>query len=112
MYGTKCLLVGLFAGMAIGASSSLVQRHLRTMCDCAKNTVNCANKQLDKIQNDVKEIDIENLKTAIDQKIDEFKEVLTTLKENLSKEELSKSIQEMSSKITNLFQEFGNIVKM
>ena len=112
MYGTKCLLVGLFAGMAIGASSSLVQSHLRTICNYAKNTVHYANDKLDEMKSDIKNIDVEDLKQAVDEKIEEFKDALTSLKENISKEELTKSLHELSSKIENLFQEFRSMMQM
>ena len=105
MYGAKCMLVGLLVGVAIGSSSTLVQRHMKTMCKCSQDLMNQTNDKIQDIQTKVDNIDVESIKKVFTEKVEQLKTMLDNISSSLSKEEIQQKISEISEKVDSLFKE-------
>jgi len=112
MYGAKCMLVGMLAGIAIGASNTLVQRHVNAVCKCSKDLMDDANKKIQSIQAKKDTFDMESVKTFFTDKLEQVKNMLDSITNTLSKEEIQEKISEVSEKVENLFQEIKQSFSM
>ncbi|MBQ9730811.1 MAG: hypothetical protein IJV94_01635 [Bacilli bacterium] len=105
MYGAKCMLVGLLAGLAIGASSTLVQRHMKAMCNCSKDLMENANSKMQDIRCKINNIDSSSISNVINDKLDQLKKMLDELTSSLTNDETKQKVSEVKEQVETLFQE-------
>ena len=105
MYGAKCMLVGLLVGIGIGASSSVVQKHVKSMCKCSKNLMNEANSCLTTTKRKIENVDSDSINKVFTDKLDQLKTMLDEINQTLSQEEVSEKVKEIKEKVETLFKE-------
>ncbi len=105
MYGAKCVLVGMLAGLAIGASSTLVQRHMKAMCNCSKDLMDNANEKMQVMKQKINDIDSDSIRKVVNEKLDQLKTMLDELTSSLTSEETRQKVNEVKEQVETLFQE-------
>ena len=105
MYGAKCMLVGLLVGISIGASSSVVQKHVKSMCNCSRQMINDANKKMQQCNLTLKETDSDSIKKVFTEKLEQLKSLLDGINSSLTEVEVKQKVNEVKEKVETLFKE-------
>lgn len=105
MYGAKCMLVGLFVGITIGASSNVVQRHVRTVCNCSRQLYNDASQKMQDFNLSLKKTDLDSIKKTFTDKLEQVKNMLDEVTYSLKDSEVQQKVSEVKEKIETLFKE-------
>ena len=105
MYGAKCMLVGMGIGIVIGASNTLVQEYVKSMCKCSKNLVGDCKDNLQNIQQKVEDYDLDSINKVFTDKLDQLKRMLDEINQTLSKEEIIEKVKEVKEQVETLFKE-------
>ena len=93
MYGAKCMLIGMGIGVVIGASNTVVQEHVKSMCKCSKNLMNEANSCLTTTKRKIENVDSDSINKVFTDKLDQLKTMLDEINQTLSQEEVSEKVK-------------------
>ena len=105
MYGAKYMLVGLLLGIGVGASSNIVQRHVRSMCNCSKQLITNANKKMQECNKTLRETDLDSIKKVFTDKLEQLKSLLDEINSSLTQGEVQQKVNEVKEKVETLFKE-------
>ena len=105
MYGAKCMLVGMGIGMVVGASNTLVQEHVKSMCKCTKSLIDDTSNNLQDLKQSVNNYDLDSVNKVLKDKLDQLNKALDELTQNLSNEEITEKVKEVKVKVETLFKE-------
>lgn len=105
MYSAKCVFIGMLAGMVLG-TSNLVQRHIKSMCQCSKNLLNNGKDKMQDLQKNINDIDFRTIKDSIYEKVEQFKLLLDDLIKSIKDENVKSKFNEVKLKVDDLFKDF------
>ena len=105
MYGAKCMLIGMGIGIVVGASNTLVQDQVKSMCKCSKSLIDDASNNLQEIKRNVSNYDFDSVSKVMNDKLEQLKNALDEITQNLSTEEVNEKVKEVKEKVETLFKE-------
>jgi galactitol-specific phosphotransferase system IIB component len=105
LYGAKWMLVGLLVGISIGSSSTIVQRHVKSMCDCTKQLLDETDQKIQDFKVTIRKTDLNSIKQSFIEKIEQLNKMLDEITSNLTEDEIKEKINEVKEKVETLFKE-------
>ena len=105
MYGAKCMLIGMGIGIVVGASNTLVQEHVKSMCKCSKSLIDDASNNLQNLKQSVSNYDLDSVNKVLKDKLDQLNNALDEITQNLSNEEINEKVKKVKEKVETLFKE-------